>query len=54
MLESFGFSCSCGKFCHHFGLNYKLSYLVFGATKQLSLTLQYREINTQEISNIEF
>ncbi len=37
------------KFSTFFGL--KLSHLVFGATEQLSLTLQYKGINAQEVSS---
>ena len=36
------------KFATYFGL--KLSFLIFGATEQLSSTLQYKNINAQEVS----
>ena len=37
------------RFSTYFGL--KLSVLVFGATEQLSATLQYRGINAQEATS---
>ena len=37
------------KFKAYFGL--KLSHLVFRASEQLSATLQYKDINAQEVSS---
>ena len=46
--KALGYIALMEKFTTYFGL--KLSHLVFGATEQLSLTLQYRDINAQEVS----
>lgn len=46
--KALGFQAVMERFATYFGL--KLSHLVFAATEQLSLTLQYKDINAQEVS----
>ena len=45
--KSLGIVALMGKFSTYFGL--KVSFMVFSAMEQLSKTLQYRDINAQEV-----